>query len=89
LDPALRTGIARHFGAELIMLPALLRLFFGCNHEFGFPVTDTENHRTYQVCVHCGVEYEYDWEHMTRLRRVPPKFVAPSDRATQRRTGTH
>jgi hypothetical protein len=32
-----------------IMLPALLRLFFGCKHEFGFPVTDPESHRTYQV----------------------------------------
>ena len=89
MDPALRTGIARHFGAELIMLPALLRLFFGCNHEFGFPVTNSDNHRTYQVCVHCGVEYEYDWERMTRLRRVRPKFVASSDCTTHRRTGTH
>jgi len=71
------------------MLPALLRLFFGCKHEFGFPVTDPESHRTYQVCVHCGLEYEYDWEHMTRLRRVPPKSVAPSVGTARRRTGTH
>jgi len=84
----LRKRMVRHFGAELIMLPALLRLFFGCKHEFGFPVTDTENHRTYQVCVHCGVEYEYDWERMTRLRRIST-FVARSDYTTHRRTGTH
>jgi len=25
------------------------------------------------VCVHCGVQYEYDWQRMTRLRRVPPE----------------
>lgn len=81
--------MVRHFGAELIMLPALLRLFFGCKHEFGFPVTDPESYRTYQVCVRCGVQYEYDWDSMTRLRRMPPKFVAPSNSTTHRRTGTH
>ena len=64
------------------MLPALLRLVFGCRHEFGFPVTDPESHRTYQVCVHCGVEYEYDWEHMTRLRRMPQKREPHSDSTT-------
>ena len=71
------------------MLPALLRLFFGCRHEFGFPVTDPESHRTYQVCVRCGLEYEYDWEHMTRLRRMPSRSVTPSAGTTQRRTGTY
>jgi len=71
------------------MLPALLRLFFGCRHEFGFPVTDPESHRTYQVCVHCGLEYEYDWERMTRLRRTSHKPVAPSLGTTHRRTGSH
>jgi hypothetical protein len=82
------------------MVPALLRLFFGCKHEFGFPVTDPESHRTYQVCVRCGREYEYDWERMTRLRRMPPKLAAPPDstirtthpthtaHTTYRRTGT-
>ena len=44
-----------------------------CKHEFGFPVTDPESHRTYQVCVRCGVEYEYDWEHLTRLQRMQQK----------------
>jgi len=24
-----------------------------------------------QVCVRCGKEYEYDWERMARVRRVP------------------
>jgi hypothetical protein len=71
------------------MLPALLELIFGCDHLFGFPVSDPESHRTYQVCVRCGKQYEYDWERMTRVRRVPPKFVAPSDSTTHRPTGTH
>jgi len=71
------------------MLPALLRLFFGCKHEFGFPVTDPESHWTYQVCVRCGLEYEYDWERMTRLRRLSPNSVAASVSTTHQRTGTH
>ena len=71
------------------MLPALLRLVFGCKHAFGFPVTDPESHRTYQVCVRCGVEYEYDWEHMTRLRRMPQKPETHSDSTPHVRTGTH
>ena len=53
------------------MFAALLKCFFGCWHEFGFPMTDPTTHRTYQVCLNCGVEYEYDWEHMTRLGRMP------------------
>jgi hypothetical protein len=71
------------------MLPALLRLFFGCKHEFGFPVTHPESRRTYQVCVRCGLEYEYDWERMIRLRRVRPKSAAAPIDASHRRTGTH
>jgi len=70
------------------MLPALLELFFGCKHEFAFPVTDPDSHRTYQVCLRCGVEYEYDWVHMTRLRRVLQKCETHSDSTTHARTRT-
>ena len=53
------------------MLLALLRLLFGCKHEFGFPVTDPGSYRTYQVCVRCGVEYEYDWDRSWANAPVP------------------
>ena len=69
------------------MLPALLELVFGCGHVFGFPVTDPESHRTYQVCVYCGKEYEYDWERMTRVRRVPRKPETSAN--TAHRTAAH
>ncbi len=71
------------------MLPRLFRLLFGCKHKFGFPITHPESHRTYQTCVRCGIEYEYDWEQMTRLGRVRPKSAAPLKSTTDRRTGTH
>jgi hypothetical protein len=27
----------------------------------------------YQVCVHCGAEYGYDWERMRRTEAIPPQ----------------
>jgi hypothetical protein len=59
------------------MLPRLFRLLFECKHKFGFPVTNPGSHRTYQVCIRCGMEYEYDWEHMTRLSRIEQNPEAP------------
>jgi hypothetical protein len=40
-----------------------------CSHEFSWPRRGPDRNY-YQVCVQCGVEYEYDWAAMRRTRRV-------------------
>lgn len=53
---------------------------FGCNHQFGFPLTPKRNPGlkdtrptaaqvtgTYVVCTECGQEFAYDWERMKVL----------------------
>ncbi len=37
-----------------------------CRHQFSWPRRD-ETGENYQVCVHCGAKYSYDW---TTMRRV-------------------
>ena len=37
-----------------------------CRHQFSWPRRDEEG-ENYQVCVHCGARYSYDW---TTMRRV-------------------
>jgi hypothetical protein len=49
--------------------PLLKRLFGHCAHRFSWPHSD-ENGTDYQVCVRCGVAYEYDWANMRRTERV-------------------
>jgi ribosomal protein L40E len=39
-----------------------------CRHQFSWPRRD-ETGANYQVCVHCGARYSYDW---TKMRRVAP-----------------
>ena len=41
-------------------------LLFPCRHQFSWPRTD-ESGANYQVCVHCGAKYSYDWETMRRV----------------------
>jgi len=43
-------------------------LLFSCRHQFSWPRTD-ETGTNYQVCVHCGAKYSYDW---ATMRRVAP-----------------
>jgi PilZ domain len=43
-------------------------LLLACHHQFSWPRRD-DSGGTYQVCVHCGAKYSYDW---TRMRRVAP-----------------
>lgn len=52
------------------MVRGALDLLFGCNHEFGFPMTRKGGGLTYQVCVQCGAEFEYDWKTMRRVRQI-------------------
>ncbi len=55
------------------MFTHVIKLLFGCKHQFGFPITRRGTRRTYQVCVCCGAEYEYDWKSMTRMGQIQPK----------------
>jgi len=45
------------------------RLLFSCRHQFSWP-RRTETGEYYQVCVHCGTEYRYDWSKMRRVEQV-------------------
>jgi hypothetical protein len=49
----------------------LLKWFFepGCSHRFAWPRMETKG-RHYQICLVCGIAYEYDWEKMRRTRRL-------------------
>jgi hypothetical protein len=41
----------------------------GCAHRFAWPRTDTDG-RYYQICLVCGIAYEYDWGLMRRTDRL-------------------
>ena len=49
----------------------LKRLFGRCSHRFSWPHGDVDG-RNYQVCLRCGVTYEYDWAAMRRTDRLLP-----------------
>jgi hypothetical protein len=63
-------------------------LLSACHHQFSWPRRD-ETGSTYQVCVHCGAKYSYDW---TKMRRVAPledsEAEADTTRTTIRKCGT-
>ena len=52
------------------MVSSAIDLLFGCKHQFGFPITRRSGGTTYQVCVLCGAEFEYDWKTLRRVRRI-------------------
>lgn len=64
-----------------------LSRLFSCNHQFSWP-RRTDNGDYYQVCVHCGSEYHYDW---SKMRRVAPvnreEAAAPETKTSIRRCG--
>jgi hypothetical protein len=48
----------------------LIRGFlFRCRHQFTWPRSDDMG-KNYQVCVHCGAMYSYDWSTMRRVARL-------------------
>ncbi len=49
------------------VFPEVIAVLFGCRHQFAFPIRMPDGDQAYQVCVRCGVEYEYDWGSMRRL----------------------
>jgi hypothetical protein len=52
-------------------------LLSACHHQFSWPRRDDAGD-TYQVCVHCGAKYSYDW---TRMRRIAPLEESDPDSA--------
>jgi len=60
------------FGMTLQFLNRLLARF--CTHRFSWPHTGAHG-QDYQVCLNCGVAYEYDVTTMTRTGRL----VQPAD----------
>jgi hypothetical protein len=59
-------------------------LLFTCRHQFTWPRCD-EMGGNYQVCVHCGVMYSYDW---ATMRRVAPLTKLPSKSSAKRAAHT-
>lgn len=49
-----------------------------CTHRFSWPRIDNNGHH-YQVCLGCGIAYEYDWNGMKRTNRVHSEHVPGSD----------
>ena len=64
-------------------------LLFPCRHQFSWPRTD-ESGSNYQVCVHCGAKYSYDWETMRRIAPLggPEEETGGPKRGSHRKCGT-
>jgi len=62
------------------------RLLFDCRHQFSWPRRD-ENGDYYQLCVSCGVKYQYDWTRMRRLEPVDDTPKPEDTKSTIRRCG--
>ncbi len=63
------------------------RLLFSCRHQFSWP-RRADNGDYYQVCVHCGTEYRYDWSKMRRVEQVTvEERVAATETKAIRRCG--
>lgn len=49
-----------------------------CTHRFSWPrIDNTGSH--YQVCLGCGIAYEYNWNDMKRTNRILSEKVPGSD----------
>jgi hypothetical protein len=43
--------------------------FLRCSHSFSWPQTGPDG-GDYQVCVHCGERFRYDWNEMRQVGRA-------------------
>ena len=59
-------------------------LLFPCRHQFSWPRTD-DSGTNYQVCVHCGAKYSYDWATMRRTALLG----AQEEEAEEPKRGSH
>lgn len=58
-----------------------------CSHRFGWPRVDAFG-RHYQICLHCGTAFEYDWNGMRQTGRLAPlPGIAASAHAEQNSSG--
>ena len=63
-------------------------LLSACHHQFSWPRRE-ESGEYYQVCVHCGAKYRYDWTRMRRIAPVQEEENSPElTRSTVRKCGT-
>ncbi len=63
-------------------------LLSACRHQFSWPRRD-ETGENYQVCVHCGAKYSYDWTQMRRVALLEnPEDKAGASRNATRKCGT-
>ena len=61
--------------------------FSACRHQFSWP-RRADNGDYYQMCVHCGSKYLYDWNKMRRTARLRQEDSAPdSGRLITRQCG--
>jgi PilZ domain len=59
-----------------------------CRHQFSWPRRD-ESGENYQVCVHCGAKYSYDWAKMRRVAPLDnPDSEFDASRKSLRKCGT-
>jgi PilZ domain len=59
-----------------------------CRHQFSWPRRD-ETGENYQVCLHCGAKYRYDWEKMRRVALLDSQEgVLDPSRKSIRKCGT-
>ena len=53
-----------------------------CRHQFSWPHSSVHG-QDYQVCLICGVAYEYDWVTMRRTRRLASSLERGADAGGQ------
>jgi hypothetical protein len=73
-----KNHLAKRTESGIINKPMLRKLFFGCSHQFSWPLKLPDG--TYQVCVRCGAKYGYDWQQMRRMKAIA---VIPEPRLGQ------
>ena len=63
-------------------------LLSNCHHQFSWPRRD-ETGGNYQVCVHCGAKYSYDWAKMRRIALLDDQEgELDASRMSMRKCGT-
>jgi hypothetical protein len=59
-----------------------------CRHQFSWPRRDDDG-ANYQVCIHCGTKYSYDWAKMRRIAPLENREGSPEiGHNTLRQCGT-
>jgi hypothetical protein len=59
----------------------------GCSHRFTWPRLDMHGQH-YQICLNCGVAYEYDWIGMRLTGRLLPTITQRRAELARQEPGT-